>query len=226
MNSQRNWYNSTKKTSYFTKPKMDIIEPKDKAPTTQTAEQYSKLYDINDLPLKNFDKCLSGHYEYMTVDGTKHPDAHSKFMDIYFTYIEQVGGGGQWSLINREYADLNIRSIMLNFSKDLIIKGMYEGSEVKKMMLEYDYTLPHGHEIAMIDSYLATLQLSLDSITKQMSNLNKSKGGESSIVAILTQINNVNKVYLPYNSILLIEFIEAYKLLKETIKKSKNGRPN
>ena len=224
MNLQRNWYNSTKNPSYSSKIGTDIIEQHYKQNLTPKPVQLSRLYTLDDIPLKNFDKCLSGHYEFMTIDETEHPEAQSKFMDIYFRYIEQVGGGNEWSFIHREYADLHIRSLMLNFSKDLINKGIYDRSEVKKMMIEYDYPLPEGHEIAMIDSYLATLQLSIDHINKQMKNLNKQKGG--SLVSILSQINNVNKVYLPYNSILLIEFIEAYKLLKETIKNNKNGRPN
>lgn len=163
----------------------------------------------------------------MSKDEILHPESRMKFMDIYFAYIEQVGGNKEWAVVHREYADLKIRSMLLLFSKELIEKGIYNESSCKKMMDEYDYPLPQGHELAMIDSYMATLQLSLDHISKQIKNFNKVENKNTTLVTILTQINNVNKVYLPYNSILLIEFIAALKELKEQQKHIKNGsRPN
>ena len=162
----------------------------------------------------------------MNVDEVDNEVNKIKFMEIYYKYIEEIGGCNEWAYVHKEYADLHIRYLMLNFSKDLICRGIYANSETKKMMDEYDYTLPDGHELAMIDSYLASLQLDIDNISKQMRNITNSQGKDSSLVAILTQINAANKVYLPYNSVLLIEFIEAYKLLKEQQKSIKNGRPN
>jgi len=160
----------------------------------------------------------------MSPDEVLQPQSQLKFMDIYFEYINEVGGGQEWAFVHREYADVQIRSIMLHFAKELIYKGKYANSETKKMMDEYDYTLPEGHEIAMIDSYLASLQLDIDHISKRMRDLNKAEGKGATLVQLLTQITNANGLYLPYNSVLLIEFIEQYKLLKQ--KSIKNGRPN
>jgi hypothetical protein len=226
MNLLKNWWISTKQMLSFTKTTTANTEPKQKQASTQPAGQFSKFYDINDIPLKNFEKCINGQYEYMTKDETLHDESQVRFMEIYFKYIEQVGGGGNWAMIHREYADLKIRSILLAFSQELIIKGMYDKSYCKQQMEQYDYTLPPGNELPMIDSYLASLQLSLDSVSKQIRNLNKSESKNQTLVSILTQINNVNKVYLPYNSILLIEFIEQLKALKEQQKQIKNGRLN
>jgi len=160
----------------------------------------------------------------MSPDEVLQPQSQLKFMDIYFEYINEVGGGQEWAFVHREYADVQIRSIMLHFAKELIYKCKYANSETKKMMDEYDYTLPEGNEIAMIDSYLASLQLDIDHISKRMRDLNKAEGKGATLVQLLTQITNANGLYLPYNSVLLIEFIEQYKLLKQ--KSIKNGRPN
>lgn len=226
MNWLKNWLNYTKKMLSSSKITMDSIDSLSNQNMTKQPERSLRFYDINDLPLKNFDKCLQGEYQYMNVDEFDDEANKIKFMEIYYKYIEEIGGGNEWAYVHKEYADLHIRYLMLNFSKDLICRGIYANSETKKMMDEYDYTLPDGHELAMIDSYLASLQLDIDNISKQMRNITNSQGKDSSLVAILTQINAANKVYLPYNSILLIEFIEAYKLLKEQQKSIKNGRPN
>ena len=63
-----------------------------------------------------------------------------------------------------------------------------------------------------------------EEINHQHRELNKAEGKGATLVQLLTQITNANGLYLPYNSVLLIEFIEQYKLLKQ--KSIKNGRPN
>lgn len=226
MNLLKNLLTYTKKILCFLKLKTVIIEPKESQHLTQTAVQFSKFYDIDDIPLRNFDKCLSGQYEYMSKDEKLYQESQMKFMDIYFNYISQVGGGGNWAIVNREYADLKIQYLLLSFSKELIQKGMFDDSYCKKAMLDYYDPLPEGHELAMIDSLMASLQLSLDSVSKQIKNLNKQEGKGQTLVSILTTINNANKLYLPYNSVLLIEFIEQLKSLKEQQKKIQNGRLN
>lgn len=162
----------------------------------------------------------------MTHEEVMSEEAPLRFMDIYYKYIELVGGGKEWMTTNREYADLRIREMLLIFSKQLIVKGMYQNSHCSKMMREYGYELPIGNESAMIDSYLATLQMDIDNIVRRMKEINKQKDSGNTLVQLLTQINNINKVYLPYNSILLIEFIEQLKYLKEQQKKQRNGRLN
>jgi hypothetical protein len=226
MNLLKNWWTYTKKILCSLKRKTVITEPKDNQPLTKTAGQFSRFYDINDLPLKNFERCINGQYEYMTKDGVLQTESQLRFMEIYFKYIEQVGGGAEWAVVNREYADLKIQSLLLIFSKELIVNGMYDNSHCKKMMLEYFEPLPVGHELPMIDSHLATLQFSLDSVSKRIKAMNKSDNNNTTLVTLLAQICDANKVYLPYNSILLIEFIEQYKILKEQQKRIKNGRLN
>ena len=226
MNWLKNWWNSTRKRFIFTKIHTEDTERASKQTSTQNQAQFSKFYDINDLPLRNFEKCINGQYEYMTKDLTIEDESQVRFMDIYFKYIEEVGGGGNWAYIHREYADLKIRNLLLLFSQELIIKGLYNTSFCKQQMEAYDYYLPDGNELNMIDSYIASLQLSLDSVSKKIHQLNKQESKNQTLVSILTTINNVNKVYLPYNSVLLIEFIEQLKALKEQQKQVKNGRLN
>ena len=226
MNLLKKWWNSTRKRFTFTKTHTANTAQASNQTSTQTAEQYSRYYDIDDLPLKNFEKCLNGSYEYMTKDLTMQDESQVRFMDIYFKYIEEVGGGGNWAYIHREYADLKIRNLLLLFSQELIIKGLYDSSYCKQQMEAYDYYLPVGNELNMIDSYLASVQLSLDSVSKKIHKLNKQETKNQTLVSVLTTINNVNKVYLPYNSVLLIEFIEQLKALKEQQKQVKNGRLN
>lgn len=226
MNWLKNLCNYIKKTLFSSSTKMGITELKGSQHSVNAPEPFSRFYTFDDIPLKNFDKCINGNLEYMTYELVLQPESQLRFMDIYFRYIDEVGGGNEWAMVNREYVDLKIRSLILLFAKEMLENGTFESSKIKQSMIDYDYTLPVGHELAMIDSYLASLQISLDAIIKQVKRLNKVSNGNSSLVKILTQINTANKLYLPYNSILLTEFIEAYQILKENQKNIKNGRLN
>lgn len=229
MNLLKKAYKYMNKMLSFTKTTTGTTEAAPSPNINKNTVQSWKYYAFDDIPLKNFEKCINGAYEYLSTDELLHDESQLRFMEIYFKYIEQVGGGNEWAVIHREYADLKIRSMLLAFSQELIVSGTYEKSFCKQQMISYDYILPGGNELAMIDSYMATLQLSLGYISKQIKDLEKQGGKGSTLVAILTQINNVNKVYLPYNSILLIEFIEQLKSLKEQQKQQKiikNGRSN
>lgn len=228
MNWLKRWCNSIKKTMFFSKINTAFTDLWKRKTSKTNAEQSLRYYTFNDIPLMLFERCINGEYQYISKDEILTEGCKQRFMDIYFRYTDEIGSK-DWGYLHREYADLSIRSLLLNFSKELIVKNHYRGSKTEEMMNQYDYPIndiDKESQLRIIDSYLATLQISLDSIGKHIKQYNQQETKNTSLVSILTQITNINKLYLPYNSVLLVEFIEQYKWLKEQQKNYKNGRPN
>ena len=220
MNWQKRLYNYIKKMLHSTKHEADGIDSVNCQSSHPNMEQSLKFYDFNSIKLIDFEKCMNGQLEYMHVDKIITIESKLRYMDIYYKYIEIVGGGKEWAYIYREYVDLKVKVMVLNFAKEMIRKNIFHKSKLEAIMIEYDFVLPVDHELAMIDSYMATIEMQLDSIIKRI-NKREDVKNDSTLVTILTQINEVYKLYLPYNSILLCEFCEWYKKLNELSKKSK-----